>query len=85
MAIDWHPRGNVRRTGWTVSNGRWGEIYGRIDLIDVHRNMLWTSVYTATYLRPGIARELGEFPDGDAAAVALWDEFMVEVRKGRDG
>ena len=64
-----------------MSNGRWGTVFGRIDLEDVHRNMLWSSVYRAWFLRPGITLDLGEFPTGDAAAEALWAEFMRSVRK----
>lgn len=80
MAVEWHPRQNARPTSWTLSNGRWGPVYGRIELVDVHRQMLWSSVYRAYLTLPGVTRDLGEFEHGDVAAIALWEAYLVESR-----
>ena len=81
--MDWHPRQNTRSKQWICSNGRWGTIYGIIELQDVHRNMLWTQVYRAWRIHEGIQTDLGEFSSGDAAAEACGDAFMKQERQSQ--
>lgn len=76
----WHPRTNAFPTRWTLRNGRWGTIFGEIEALDVRRNGLPTTVYMATPISEGGRREPKEFPTGDAAAEALWNHFMRQVR-----
>ena len=79
--MDWHPRSNARPTRWTCSAGRWARVYGIVEQVDVHRNMLWTAVYLATAVsKEGVRTNLGEFPTGDAAVEALWDAYMNDIK-----
>lgn len=75
----WHPRRDAYPTAWTCRNGRWGTIYGRIEAADVHRNMLWTTVYRAWAIEEGVLTDLGEHPTGDAAVEACWAAYMARI------
>lgn len=78
--MEWHPRMNARPTRWTCSAGRWAPVFGEIVQVDVHRNMLWVSVFVATAIdKEGARTDLGEFTSGDAAVEALWERYMNDV------
>jgi len=75
----WHPRVDAYPTAWTCRNGRWGTTYGRVEAEDVHRDMLWSTVYRAWAIHEGMRTDLGEFPTGDAAVEACWAAFTARI------
>lgn len=77
----WHPRANAYPNQWICRNGRWGTIYGAIEAEDVHRDMLWITVYSAWFISEGTRTPLGEFPTGDAASEALWGKFVERIEE----
>ncbi|MDF1480362.1 hypothetical protein PYV02_14855 [Leifsonia sp. H3M29-4] len=73
-----HARLNAFPDRWVCRNGRWGDIYGRIEARDVMRNMLWTTVYYATFTKD-VEEPMGEFATGDEAATELWNRYLTYV------